>query len=65
MKSRLVSVIWKFILGFQIPIFVIMRFNNNNYNKIIIDNKWSKCLRIDIKAGNPYDSGGRADGAGA
>ena len=65
MKSRLASMIWKFILGFQIPIFVIMKFNNNNYSKIIIDNKWSKCLRIDINAGNPYDSGGRADGAGA
>ena len=65
MKSRLVSMIWKFILGFQIPIFVIMKFNNNNYSKIIIDNKCPKCLRIDINAGNPYDSGGRADGAGA
>ena len=42
-----------------------MKYNNNNYNKIIIDNKWSKCLRIDINRGNPYDSGGRADGAGA
>ena len=40
MKSRLVSMLWKFILGFQIPILV-------------------------INAGNPYNSGGRVDGAGA
>ena len=36
-----------------------------NKLKIIIGNNCPKCLRIDINAGNPYDSGGRADEAGA
>ena len=34
MKSRLVLLLIKFVLGFRIPIFAIIRNNNNNPGKI-------------------------------
>ena len=34
MKSRILSLLAKFVLGFQIPIFAIIKINNNNPGKI-------------------------------
>ena len=62
MKSGLVSMLWKFILCFQNPIFAIIRLNNNNNSrKIIIKN--TNARLIDINSGKQYYSGGREEGA--
>jgi len=60
MKSRLVSMLWKFMLGFQIPIFAIKKLNNNNNShKIII--KDTNSLLIDTNSGKLYYSGGKVE----
>ena len=63
MENRLVSMLWKFILCFQILIFDIISLNNNNSLKIIIKN--INVQLIDIDSGKPYYSGEREEGEGA